>query len=177
MTAKEKLYVEKLEEYIEFSDNMYLEVPFADSKERGDWVNLRSDLIQLKSELKEERSGLKKFNESEWVDPLWKRDQDVKEVVKEEQSMSAENVLMKIYGHKKPLTGERLTVFLDRNADMIQAMHSFRDQRRDWEKIEKEFQVVVNDLASDYDEKSNYKAIQRAGKEFFNWFKSKLKLK
>ena len=60
----------------------------------------------------------------------------------EEQLLSAEEVLMKIYGHKEPLTGERLTVFLDHNSDIIQAMHEYRDQGRDRKPSSKELNTL-----------------------------------
>ena len=76
MTDNEKLYVEKLESFFEMTHNCYC----------SHCQKLKKELSALKSELKEERSGLKKINDTEWADPVWKRDQDVKEVVKEEQS-------------------------------------------------------------------------------------------
>ena len=128
---------------------------------------LISELSALKSELKEEWSGLKKFNDTEWAEPLWRRDQDVKEVVKEEQSLNDEEVDRFINRNRKicwESEFENDEYCIGENK-VKEFLRSFRDQGRDWENIEKEFTEWFTDI---------HYTFRNFSHEIFNWFKNNL---
>ena len=118
--------------------------------------NFKSEIFQLKSDVEKKQNGLKKFNESEWVEPLWKRDQDVKEILN--NMKTAEEILEE--------NGFNIELFKMDNEysakNLLKAMHQFRDQGRDWEKIEKEFTEWFTDI---------HYTFRNFSHEIIDWFK------
>ena len=167
MTTQQKL-IQKQDEYIKYLKR-FVQV----SVNCESMVNFESELSQLKAEAEKEQNGLNKLNDSEWADPLWKKDQDVKEVVKEEQSLSAEEALMKhkVIAPFNVVFGQEATEWmLDIGITakrILQAMHEFRDQGRDWEKIAKNFHNWQCDELSDH-------IFEEDRVKIINWFKSNL---
>ena len=112
--------------------------------------------IIQESEISQLKSG------TEWADPLWKRDQDVKEMVKEEQPLSAEELIKTIHPDTSNLDYISKTGVINGSLylDIKRIMHQFRDQGRDLDQIEKDFIA--------WDTENGFNSSQR---DILNWFK------
>ena len=140
MTNKEKQYVEKLEAYIEFLGEeigfnaAYLSVHgiHCSDERYQKGIEFRSEISQFKSEVKEKQ-------------PMSAEDIFVKAILEYNSTVS------QVYEFR--LNKREMEVF-------VKAMHSFRDQGRDWDNIEKEF--------VEWDKENGFNSSQR---DILNWFK------
>ncbi len=143
MNTKEQLLFDKMEELIKKMkalSNSY-EVTY-NRAHAPIYIVRKSTLDNFIEEIESEISQLKSTLEKEQLSGTININDDSNSVMSGEQSeISAEEVLSNILGipdlADKDVFDRGLYVLTVREA--LQAMHDFRNQGRDWEKIEKEF--------------------------------------